>query len=137
MNITFVSMVNRLHNSPWITFPTQSCLVLYSVCSILLQTLVMEIFLLFILSLDNWALQFFFVFFFFCFLDFSSLFLCLSLSSFSWYNCYRQLYSVFFFFCFCISLSCYYLRFLHNNISRWSFSRVWMAASLPKSPGLF
>ena len=32
--------LNFLHNSQWITFPTQSCLVLYSLCSNLLHPLI-------------------------------------------------------------------------------------------------
>ena len=35
------SNFNFLHNSQWITFPTQSCLVLYSFCANLLHSLIM------------------------------------------------------------------------------------------------
>ena len=35
------SNLNFLHNSQWITFPTQSCLVLYSFCASLLHSLIM------------------------------------------------------------------------------------------------
>ena len=37
----FWSNLNSLHNSQWITFPTQSCLVLYSLCANLLHSLIM------------------------------------------------------------------------------------------------
>ena len=41
VHILFVLMVNFLHNSQWITLPTQSCLALYSFCASLLHSLIM------------------------------------------------------------------------------------------------
>ena len=37
------SNLNLLHNSQWITFPTQTCLVVYSFCAILLHSLIMSL----------------------------------------------------------------------------------------------
>ena len=43
VHMQFASRVNsdNLHNSKWITFPTDSCLVLYSFCTSLLYSLIM------------------------------------------------------------------------------------------------
>ena len=43
------SNLNFLHNSRWITFPTQSCLVLYSLCSNLLHLFILFIYLFILL----------------------------------------------------------------------------------------
>ena len=52
--------LNFLHNSHWITFPIQSCLLLYSLCSNLLYLLVMWLIVSF-LSLHNLHLLFYWV----------------------------------------------------------------------------
>ena len=41
--IIWLSIFNHLHNSQWITFLTQSCLVLYSLCVRLLHSLIMRL----------------------------------------------------------------------------------------------
>ena len=54
------SNINFLHNSRWITFPTQSCLVSYSFCANLLHSLIMWMFFS-SLSPYNLHLLFYFV----------------------------------------------------------------------------
>ena len=107
------SNLNFLHNSQWITFPTQSCLVLYSFCVNLLHSLIMW---LIISSLSPHNLH--------------RLFCCIlsiyhsSSSSSSYYYYYYYYYY-------------YSLRVFHISFSWWSFTGVWVTTSLLKSPGLF
>ena len=57
-NLSAWSNFKLLHNSQWITFPTQSCLVLYSFCASLLHSLIMWLVVSSLLA-ENLHLQFF------------------------------------------------------------------------------
>ena len=53
-NLFLWSNLNFLHNSKWITFPTQSCLVLYSFCVNLIHSLIVWLIVIIIIILLIW-----------------------------------------------------------------------------------
>ena len=128
VHIPFVcSNFNFLYNSQCITFPSESCLVLYYFCVILLQLFIMRL-LLSYLSPHNLHLLFSCV---------------LSILAWIW------LVLMTFFLCiyemrYCFSLKVYYyyyycllIRVFHISVSWWSFSGDCVTASHLKSPWLF
>ena len=76
------SYLNFLHISPWITSPTQSCLVLYSFCASLLHSLIMW---LMVSSLSTHRLHLLLLLLFYC-NTWNHLTVCKKISSFSNYS---------------------------------------------------
>ena len=114
---------NFLHNSKWITLPTQSCLVLYFLCTNSLHSLNMWL-IVSSLSPRNLHLLFCYV------LSIIALIWLVLMALF--YVAIRKDSVSIIRFPFIIIIT----RAFHINVSRWFLSGVWVTASLLKSPGL-